>query len=97
MDNLIQFFFKYKPSIFAKGQLGLAARPSLWVLSLLAVGAIALIYYLYFRGSFKLDSGPRIALAALRVALVAVLALLLMRPSLVVSSVIPKEIGRAHV
>ena len=90
MDNLIQFFFKYKPSIFAKGQLGLAARPSVWILSVLVIGAIALIYYLYFRGSLKLDSGPRIALAALRVALVAVLALVLMRPSLVVSSVIPK-------
>ncbi|MBS1807055.1 MAG: hypothetical protein JST84_02555 [Acidobacteria bacterium] len=90
MDNLIQFFFKYKPSIFAKGQLGLAARPSWLILLLLALAGGGLIYYLYFRGALKLDSWPRIGLAALRVALIAVLALLLMRPSLVVSSVIPK-------
>lgn len=90
MDNLIQFFFKYKPSIFAKGQLGLTSRPSALILALLVLAAVGLIYFLYFRGTIKLDSWPRIGLASLRVALIAFLALLLMRPALVVSSVIPK-------
>jgi uncharacterized membrane protein len=90
MDNLFQFFFKYKPSLFAKGQITLASRPSVLILILLTLLAGGLIYFLYFRGAFKLDSWPRIGLAALRVALIGLLALLLMRPSLVVSSVIPK-------
>lgn len=90
MDQLVQFFFKYKPSIFAKGQLSLIARPSTVVLLLLVLAALGLIYYLYFRGVMKLDSWPRIALAGLRVGLIALLAVLLMRPALVVSSVIPK-------
>ncbi len=90
MDQLVQFFFKYKPSIFAKGQLSLIARPSFFVLTLLVLLAVGLIYFLYFRGTIKLDSLPRISLATLRVVLIAFLALLLMRPALVVSSVIPK-------
>lgn len=90
MDNLIQILFKYKPSIFAKGQLGFTARPSLWLLVLLLALAGGLIYFLYFRGVIKLDSWPRVSLATLRVALLGLLAVLLMRPALVVSSVIPK-------
>ena len=90
MDQLFSFFFKYKPSIFSKGQLELSSRPSLMVALIILLIICALIYFLYFRTSTKLDSLPRISLAALRTALLAVLALILMRPSLVVSSVIPK-------
>ena len=90
MDQLFPFFFKYKSSIFAKGQLELASRPSLWMVLLLLLVAGALIYFLYFHPSTKLDTLPRISLAALRTALIAALALILMRPTLVVSSVIPK-------
>ncbi len=90
MDKLFSFFFKYKSSVFAKGHIALAARPSIIVLICLALLAAVLIYFVYFRGGLKLDSWPRIGLAALRVALISLLAFILMRPALVVSSVIPK-------
>ena len=90
MDRLFSFFFKYKSSIFSKGQLELSSRPSLTLALIILLIICALIYFLYFRPGTKLDSVPRISLAALRTALIAVLALILMRPSLVVSSVIPK-------
>ena len=90
MDQLFSFFFKYKSSIFSKGQLELSSRPSLMMALIMLLIICALIYFLYFRTSTKLDSLPRISLAALRTALLAVLALILMRPTLVVSSVIPK-------
>ncbi len=90
MDKFIQFFFKYKPSIFSKGQLGFATRPSIIVVILLALLLAGLIYFVYFRAGQKLASGPRTGLAALRVGLISLLALILMKPALVVSSVIPK-------
>lgn len=90
MDKLVQLLFKYKASIFAKGSLALSARPSWIVFLLLLAGLGVAIWYFYFRGGLKLDSPKRIGLAALRLALVAFLGILLMRPALVVSSVIPK-------
>jgi uncharacterized membrane protein len=91
MDRLFQFFFKHSPTVFEKGQFSFAARPPLWALALLALLAGLLVYFLYFRGGQRLLAGPRLALTGLRVALVALLAFLLMRPVLVVSSVIPKS------
>ncbi len=90
MDRLFPFFFKYKSSIFSKGQLELSSRPSLMIALILLLFACALIYFLYFRAGTKLDSLPRLSLAALRTALIAALAIILMKPTLVVSSVIPK-------
>jgi cytochrome bd-type quinol oxidase subunit 2 len=91
MDRLFQFFFKHSPTVFEKGQFSFAARPPLWALALIALLAGLLVYFLYFRGGQRLLAGPRLALTGLRVALIALLAFLLMRPVLVVSSVIPKS------
>lgn len=91
MDRLFQFFFKHSPTVFNKGHFSFAARPSFVIIVLLALLAAALVYFLYFRGGQRLTTAPRVALTALRVALVGFLALLLMRPVLVVSSVIPKS------
>src|SRR5215475_7837427 len=91
MDQLIQFFFKHKWSIFAKGQLGFANRPSwVWIaLGILALGA--LIYFIYIRPGYRLNSASKIGLVALRAALLALLLILLMRPVVVVPSIIPKS------
>lgn len=91
MDRLFQFFFKHSPTVFNKGHFSFAARPSFVIIVLLALLAAALVYFLYFRGGQRLTTAPRVGLTALRVALVGFLALLLMRPVLVVSSVIPKS------
>jgi uncharacterized membrane protein len=91
MDQLIQFFFKHKWSIFAKGQFGFANRPS-WLL--LALGAVAvglLVYFLYVRPGYRINSKSKIGLIGLRAALLALLLILLMRPVVVVPSIIPKS------
>jgi uncharacterized membrane protein len=91
MDQLIQFFFKYKWSIFAKGQFGFASRPS-WIW--LALGAAALgllVYFLYIRPGYRINSKTKIGLIGLRAALLALLLIILMRPVMVVPSIIPKS------
>ena len=91
MDQLWEFFFKHKWAVFSKGQLSFASRPSLILIALIILGAGALAYFLYVRPGYRLGSGSRAGLIALRVALLAVIAVLLMRPVLVVPSVIPKS------
>src|SRR5215468_3630205 len=91
MDQLIQFFFKHKWSTFAKGQLGFANRPS-WVW--LAIAALALglpVYFLYIRPGYRINSKSKFGLIALRASLLALLLILLMRPVVVVPSIIPKS------
>src|SRR5262245_35146563 len=91
MDQLIQFFFKHKLSIFAKGQFGFANRPS-WVW--LALGAVALgllVYFLYVRPGYRINSKSKFGLIGLRATLLALLLILLMRPVIVVPSIIPKS------
>ncbi len=91
MDQLAQFFFKHKWSVFAKGELSFAARPSLAVITILAVLIGLLAYYLYLRPGVRLNSKWQAGLIALRLALLAFLIILLMRPVIVVPSIIPQS------
>jgi uncharacterized membrane protein len=91
MDQLIQFFFKHKWSIFAKGQFGFANRPS-WIWMALGAAALgSLVYFLYIRPGYRINSKSRLGLIGLRAALLALLLILLMRPVIVVPSIIPKS------
>src|SRR6266511_207732 len=91
MDQLIQIFFKHKWSIFAKGQFGFAGRPSwIWI----AFGAAALgllVYFIYVRPGYRIDSKSKFGLVALRASFLALLLIMLMRPVVVVPSIIPKS------
>src|SRR5215831_18753972 len=91
MDQLIQIFFKHKWAIFAKGQFGFASRPSwIWI----AFGAAALgllVYFLYVRPGYRIDSKSKFGLVALRASFLALLLIMLMRPVVVVPSIIPKS------
>jgi uncharacterized membrane protein len=94
MDQLWQFFFKHKWAAFAKGQFGFINRPSFVFIVILLLLAGALIYFLYLRPgapSRRLTSPWQGGLVALRVGLFALIAILLMRPVMVVPSVIPKS------
>src|SRR5262249_16357735 len=91
MDQLIQFFFKYKWSTFAKGQLGFANRPS-WIWIALGASALGLlVYFIYIRPGYRINSKSKFGLVALRASLLALLLILLMRPVVVVPSIIPKS------
>ena len=90
-EPLFEFLFKYRPLIFEQGELALRAS---WV-GFLALGAAAAAGYLTLRtylavrgNSQRLD---RAVLTAIRIAALGVLAFCLLRPVLVLSSVVPQE------
>lgn len=91
MDQVLEFLFKYKWSIFSKGDLQFANRPSWLILTLVVIALGALVYFLYLRPAYRISPQRRFGLVALRAALLLFLALLLMRPVLVISSVIPQS------
>lgn len=91
MDHFVQIFFKHKWSTFAKGNLAFANRPSWLILVLLALLLGALIYFLYIRPGYRINSQAKWGLIALRAGLLALLFIMLMRPVVVVPSIIPKS------
>ena len=91
LETAFEFFFKYRPLIFQQGEFALRAS---WLgyLALIAAGAAAFLTlrtYTRVRGNSK--PGDRLILAATRVAVLAVLAFCLLRPVLVLSTVVPQE------
>ena len=90
-EPLFEFLFKYRPLIFEQGELAFRAS---WV-GFLALGAAAGAGYLTLRTYLAVrgNSQPldRAVLTAIRIAALAVLAFCLLRPVLVLSSVVPQE------
>ena len=91
MDDVVRFFFKYRTAIFSKSQFGFGARPSIIVIIALVLIAALFVYFVYVRPSLKMALGWRIALMALRCALVVVIAFCLMRPVIVVPAIAPQS------
>lgn len=91
MEQLVSFLFKYREAIFAKSQFAFGARPSVWTIAVLVVVLAALLYYLYAGATIKLPVGWRAALITIRLALLCVIIFCLMRPVIVVPSVVPQS------
>ena len=91
LGALFEFLFKYRPLVFAKGDLALGAP---WpVLAVLAVGAALAVPAVlsYRRVQGKTTARDRAALTGLRVALLAVLVTCLARPMLLLSEAVPRR------
>ena len=91
MESLFTFLFKYRPLLFEEGDIVMQPPLPAAVLALMAVAAIALVAWTYRRPMAKARTGDRIALAALRTAAILVLFFCLLRPVLVLSSVVPQQ------
>ena len=90
-ESLFEFLFKYRPLIFEEGDFALRGSWAGYLALVLAVGAGLLILrtYTQVRGNSKpLD---RTVLTVIRLAALAVLAFCLLRPVLVLSSVVPQQ------
>jgi uncharacterized membrane protein len=91
LEPLFEFLFKHRPIVYEKGRLafesGWPAR--LAILCALALGALALISYL--RAGGRARPGDRVALLALRGLALLLVAFSLLRPTLVVSTVVPQQ------
>ena len=91
MDRLVELLFKYRPFAFAKGTLAFASPIPIWVLMVVAGGAIGLGAYAYTRHAGGLRARDRVALTLLRAASIAVVAFALARPVLVLSTSITQR------
>ena len=90
-ESLFEFFFKYRPLIFQQGDFALRASwLGLLAVAVAGVAAVVIVRtYAQVRGNSQ--SRDRTILTAVRVAALAVLVFCLLRPVLVLSSVVPQE------
>ncbi|HSR51517.1 MAG TPA: glutamine amidotransferase [Acidobacteriota bacterium] len=92
MEEIFAFFLKYRPFYFSSGDFTLQAGWPWWTWLLLLIGLPAVFYWTY-RRRWMGSEGGRIGwvLLALRTAFFLLLAFVLARPALVLSSLQPKE------
>ena len=91
MNQLVRFLFGHEQAVFTNGRFGFDVRPGALLLILIILLAAAFIYFIYLRPRIRLSKGTTATLIALRVALLTVMVVLLLRPVVVVSSVIPRS------
>jgi uncharacterized membrane protein len=89
MDQLVQFLSGHERAVFTNGRFGLGAPAHPALLLAAALLFLAFAYFVYIRPRARLGGPSRAALVALRSALFLLLAFLLLRPVVVVPSVIP--------
>lgn len=88
---MFEFLFKYRPVVFERGDLSLAAPWWGVILVLLGVAAVVWFALEYRRVGPTVEARDRWVLMGLRAAALGVLAFLLLRPVLLVSTVVPRR------
>src|SRR5689334_18132907 len=91
MDTLVRFLFGHEQAVFTNGRFGFDVRPGALLLILIFLLAAVFIYFIYLRPRVRLPRRTTATLIALRATLLTVMILLLLRPVVVVSSVIPRS------
>src|ERR1041384_8446828 len=91
MNQLVRFLFGHEQAVFTNGRVGFDVRPSAVILVLIVLLAGVFIYFIYLRPRVRLAKRTTVALVALRAAILALMVLLLLRPVVVVLSVIPRS------
>ena len=90
-ESLLAFLLKYRPSVLAAGSLGFAPPvPAAWIVAGVVVVAL-LVVLRYARATARASLVTRIGLAALRIGAVAILGFCLLRPQLVLPTVVPQQ------
>jgi len=91
MNQLVRFFFGHEQAVFTNGRFGFGLRPNPILLILIALAVAAFIYYIYIRRRVRVPKSTAAVLMTLRAALLVFVIVLLLRPVVVVSSVIPRS------
>lgn len=90
-ESLFEFLFKYRPLLFERGEVVLAAPRVAWLAAVLALGVLAFAALSYTRVKGKTRPVDRVVLTAFRGAALALIAFCLFRPTLVVSTAVPQR------
>lgn len=91
MERLVQFLSGHGRAVFTNGRFGFDVRPNVLVLVACALALLAFVYFAYVRPRTKLGGRTRVGLIALRSALFLLILFLLLKPVVVVPSVIPRS------
>ena len=91
MERLVQFLSGQERAVFANGRFGFDVRPHTLVVVACALALLAFVYFAYVRPRTRLGGAARVGLIALRSALFLLILFLLLRPVVVVPSVIPRS------
>ncbi len=91
MDALFEFLFKYRLLLFQEGDLSLSGRwPTLVTLAMLALVVIPTVFsYSIARGASQ--RSDRAVMLTLRLTALGILTLMLLRPTLILTSVVPQQ------
>jgi uncharacterized membrane protein len=91
LESLFAFLFKYKPFVFAKGDLVLAATPASVAAAVVVVALGVPIIRQYRAVGGRSTRRDRLVLAGLRTAILLVAIVCLLRPALVVATAVPQQ------
>ncbi len=91
MGQLARLLFGHERAVFTNGHFGFDVRPRPAILMLLAILLFAFIYFVYIRPRVRVPKSTTTILALLRTALITLVVFMLLRPVVVVSSVIPRS------
>ena len=88
-DALFRFFFELSPVIFSQGEFRFAASPGSYLAAAAVAVAAGLAVFAYRNGHGR--PSQRITLAAIRLAILAIIAICMFRPLLVVKAAVPQQ------
>lgn len=91
MGKLARLLFGHERAVFTNGHFGFDVRPKPLLLLVLAILLTVFIYFVYIRPRLRIAKGTTALLAILRTTLIALVIFMLLRPVVVVSSVIPRS------
>lgn len=83
--------FGHERAVFSNGQFSFDVRPRLWLIIPAVILLGAFIYYVYVRPRLRVSKSTTVLLASLRGALIVLVAFMLLKPVVVVSSVVPRS------
>src|SRR5436190_18105115 len=89
-DAVFQFLFKYRPVVFQQGDFAVSVSRPMLVAILAVVAAAAYAIFTYLRVP-KARGRDRVALAVLRIAIVALIVFCLFRPTLILKAAVPQQ------
>jgi hypothetical protein len=88
---MFQLLFKYRPVVFERGSFAFATPWPVPTVLALVLGAALLAAVIYSRTRGRLDRRDRVVLSALRIGAVGILGFCLLRPVLVIATVVPQQ------
>lgn len=91
MERLVQLLSGHERAVFTNGRFGFDVRPHALVIVACALVLLAFVYFAYVCPRMRVGGGTRAGLIALRSALFLLILFLLLKPVVVVPSVIPRS------